>query len=141
METSVLRKRVADTIEKAKRAAAERRVRSDEGARAFSVFLDTIAVPLFKQVANVLRASGYAFTVFTPAGAVRLMSDKRSEDYVELTLDASGDHPLVIGKSSRSHGRNIIEREQAIAELSVEHLTEDHVLNYLLREIEPFVER
>lgn len=141
METSVLRKRVADTIEKAKRAAAERRTRSDEGARSFAVFLDTIAVPLFKQVANVLRASGYVFTVFTPAGAVRLMSDKRPEDYIELTLDTGGEHPLVIGKSSRSHGRNVIEREQSIAELSVEHLTEEHVLNYLLKEIEPFVER
>ena len=141
METSVLRKRIGDTIEKARRAAAERRVRSDEAARSFGVFLDQVAVPLFKQVANVLRASGYGFTVFTPAGAVRLMSDKRSEDYVELTLDSSGDHPLVIGKSSRAHGRNVVEREQAIAEVSVEHLTEEHVLNYLLKEIEPFVER
>jgi hypothetical protein len=141
METSVLRKRVADTIDKARRGASERRARGDEAARAYAVFLDTIAVPLFKQVANVLRASGYSFTVFTPSGAVRLMSDKRSEDYVELTLDTSGDHPLVLGKSSRSHGRNIVEREQAIAELSVEHLTEEHVLAYLLKEIEPFVER
>lgn len=141
METSVLRKRVADTIEKAKRAAADRRTRGDEAARAYAVFLDTVAVPLFKQTANVLRASGYTFTVFTPVGAVRLMSDKHSEDYVELTLDTSGDHPLVIGKSSRSHGRNIVEREQSIAELSVEHLTEEHVLTYLLKELEPFVER
>ncbi len=141
METSVLRKRVADTIDKAKRTAAERRVRSDEAARSFGVFLDTMAVPLFKQIANVLRASGYGFTVFTPAGSVRLMSDKRSEDYVELTLDASGDHPLVIGRSSRAHGRNIVEREHAIAELSVDHLTEEHVVTYVLKEIEPFVER
>lgn len=141
METSVLRKRVADTIEKARRAAADRRARGDEAGRAYAVFLDTVAVPLFKQVANVLRASGYTFTVFTPAGAVRLMSDKRSEDYIELSLDSSGDHPLVMGKSSRSHGRNIIERERAIAELSVEHLTEEHVLTYLLKELEPFVER
>ena len=35
----------------------------------------------------------------------------------------------------------MIENEQAIAEQSVSHLTEEHVLQYLLKEIEPLVER
>ena len=47
----------------------------------------TIAVPLFRQVANALKADGYAFTVFTPSGSVRLMSDRVADDYIELTLD------------------------------------------------------
>ncbi|HUR33661.1 MAG TPA: hypothetical protein VM032_07680 [Vicinamibacterales bacterium] len=141
METSVLRKRLSDTIDTAKRTAAERRARSETAARAYSEFLDTIAVPLFKQVQNILKASGYGFTVFTPSGAVRLMSEKSSEDYIELSLDASGEEPMVLGRSSRARGRRVIENERAIAEVSVAHLTEEHVVEYLLKELEPFVER
>jgi hypothetical protein len=141
METSVLRKRLNETIEAARRTAAERRTRADEAARAYSQFLDTIATPLFKQVSNVLKASGYSFTVFTPSGAVRLMSEKGPEDYIELSLDTSGEEPMVLGRSSHARGRRVIENERAIAEISVAHLTEEHVLQYLLKELEPFVER
>ena len=141
METSVLRRRLTETIEAARRTAADRRARAEEAARAYSQFLDTIGVPLFRQVANILKASGYSFTVFTPSGAVRLMSDKSSEDYIELSLDSSGDEPMVMGKSSRARGRRVIESERAIAEQTVANLTEDHVLNYVLKELEPFVER
>ena len=141
METSVLRKRLNETIDAARRTAAGRRVRVEEASRAYAEFLDTIAVPLFRQVANVLKASGYSFTVFTPSGAVRLMSDKSAEDYIELSLDSSGDEPMVLGKSSHARGRRVIENERAIAEQTVAHLTEEHVLQYLLKELEPFVER
>jgi len=141
METSVVRKRVTDTIEKSKRQAAERRTRADEAARTYAAFLDGIAIPMFKQVANILKASGYTFTVFTPSGSVRMMSDRNAEDFIELTLDTSGPQPMVLGKSSRSRGRRVLEHEQAIAEQSVAHLTEEHVLQYLLTEIEPLVER
>jgi hypothetical protein len=79
--------------------------------------------------------------VFTPSGSVRLMSDKASEDYIELSLDTSADEPMVLGKSSRARGRRVIESERAIAEQTVANLTEDHVLNYVLKELEPFVER
>jgi len=141
METSVLRKRLTETIETARRTAAERRARADAASRDYAQFLDTVAVPLFRQIANVLKASGYSFTVFTPSGSVRLMSDKASEDYIELTLDTSADEPMVLGKSSRARGRRVLESERAIAEQTVANLTEDHVLNYVLRELEPFVER
>jgi hypothetical protein len=141
METSVVRKRLTDTIEAAKRAAAERRTRADQAARAYAQFLDTVAVPLFRQVANVLKANGYPFTVFTPSGAVRLMSDRNAEDYIELSLDTSADEPMVLGRSSHARGRRVIESERAIAEKTVAHLTEEDLLQYLLRELTPFVER
>ena len=141
MEVSVLRKRLGDTIDTAKRTAAARRARAEEASRNYATFLDTVAIPLFRQVANVLKASGYSFTVFTPSGGVRLASDRAAEDYIELSLDTSGDAPLVIGTSSRARGRRIIENERAIAEQTVTHLTEEHLLTYLLKELEPFVER
>ena len=141
METSDLRRRLSDTIDTARRTAAERRARTDEASRAYAQFLDTIAVPLFRQVANVLKVSGHFFTVFTPSGAVRLMSDKSAEDYIELSLDTSGEEPMVLGTSKRARGRRVVESERAIAEVSVAQLTEEPLVEYLLKELEPFVER
>ena len=112
METSELRKRLTQTIERAKKQAAERRTRSDEAAVAFDALLKTTAVPLFKQAANILKSEGYPFTLFTPSGSVRLMSDRATEDFIELSLDVSGDAPEVVGHVSRSRGRRVVETER-----------------------------
>ena len=139
METSDVRKRLHQTIERAKRQAAERRARGDEAARAFETFLSSIAVPLFRQVANILRSDGYLFNVFTPSGSVRLMSDRHAEDFIEILLDSSGDRPFVVGHTSRSRGRRVDESERELGDPAT--LSEDDVLAFLLKELEPFVER
>ena len=54
METSAVRQRLTQLIDRAKRSASERRTRNDEGARAYERFLDQIAIPLFRQVAGSL---------------------------------------------------------------------------------------
>jgi hypothetical protein len=139
MEISVVRKRLTETIERAKKHAADRRGRSDQASRDFEVFLQKVAVPLFRQVANALKADGYAFTVFTPSGNVRLMSDRSAEDYIELTLDTADDPPRVMGQISRTRGRRVIDAERAIG--TPDTLTEDQLLDFLLKELEAFVER
>jgi hypothetical protein len=141
MEISDIRKRVLETIEYAKKTAAQRRTRTDEAGRDYDVFLERIAVPLFRQVANVLRAEGHLFNVFTPGGSVRLMSDRVTEDYIELTLDTTGDEPRVTGHTSRSRGRRVMETERPIAARTPAQLTEDDVLAFVLRELEPLVDR
>jgi len=139
MEISLVRKRLSDTIERAKRQAAERRARGDQASRDFDLFLQKIAVPLFRQVANALKAEGYAFTVFTPSGSVRLMSDRSASDFVELTLDASENPPRVIGQVSRERGRRVLDTERAIG--APDTLTEEQLLDFLMKELEAFVER
>jgi hypothetical protein len=139
MEISVVRQRLNDTIERAKRRAAERRARGDEAGRAYDRFLDQIAVPLFRQIANVLRAESYLFTVFTPSGSVRLMSDRHAEDYIEIVLDTTGDAPSVVGHTSRSRGRRVEESERSIGDPAT--MSEDDLLAFVLKELEPFVER
>ena len=139
MEIADVRKRINSTIERAKQRAAERRARSDEAARAYSTFLDTIAVPMFRQVANVLKSEGYSFSLFTPSGSVRLMSDRTAEDFVELMLDTTGEAPRVVGHTSHSRGRRVTEHEWPIG--SPDTLTEAEVLDFLARELEAFVER
>jgi hypothetical protein len=96
-------------------------------------------VPLFRQIANALKADGYAFTVFTPSGSVRLMSDRAAEDYIELTLDAAVNPPQVVGQISRTRGRRVIDTERPIG--APDTLTEEQLLDFLLKELEAFVER
>jgi hypothetical protein len=139
METSEIRKQLHQTIERAKRQAAERRARSDEAGRAFDTFLSATAVPIFRQVANIMRADGYLFNVFTPSGSVRLMSDRTAEDFIELVLDTTGETPQVVGHTSHSRGRRVLETERAIG--TPGELTEEAVLAFLLKELEAFVER
>ena len=141
METSEVRQRVQQAIDRAKRSAADRRALSDEAAREFDVFLDRLAVPLFRQVANVLKAASYNFTVFTPGGSVRLMSDKAAQDFIELTLDSTGSRPIVMGRTSRGRGRRVVESERPVGDGPVREITEDGLLNFLLEELGPFVER
>jgi hypothetical protein len=141
MEISQVRRQVRETINRAKQASSERRVRTDEAAREYDVFLSEIAIPIFRQVAAVLRAENYMFSVFTPSGSVRLMSDRSGDDYIELSLDTGGAQPQVVGHSSRSRGRRIVESEIPLKDGVVRDLTEEDVLAFLLKELEPFVER
>ena len=142
MEISDVRKRVLETIDRAKRNVANRRVRVDEAQREYEAFLQQIAVPLFRQIANVLRAETYLFNVFTPGGSVRLESDRSAEDYIELVLDTTEDPPRVAGRASRSRGRRVLESERPIGPPGpVRGLTEHDVLGFVLEELERFVER
>jgi hypothetical protein len=139
MEISIVRRRLTETIERAKKQAAERRGRSDQASRDFDVFLQKIGVPLFRQLANALKAEGYAFTVFTPSGSVRLMSDRSASDYIELTLETSDNPPCVMGRVSRTRGQRVLDAEYAVG--TPDSLTEDQLLDFLLKELEAFVER
>ncbi len=141
MEISDVRRRLTATIEQARRGAAERRTRHDEAAREYGVFLERIAVPVFRQVANVLKTEGYAFRVFTPSGSVRLMSEARAEDYIDVSLDTSGDQPIVLGSTSLARGRRVVESGRPIGSRAIRDLSEDDVLGFLLKELEPFVDR
>jgi hypothetical protein len=139
MEVSVVRQRLNETIERAKRRAAERRARADDAGRAYDRFLEHTAVPLFRQVANALRADGHLFNVFTPSGSVRLMSDRHAEDFIEILLDTAGDHPYVVGHTSRGRGRRVDESERELGDPAT--LGEEELIAFVLRELEPFVER
>ena len=141
MEISDVRRRVTETVERAKRAASERRARTDEASREYAAFLETIAVPLVRQVANALKVQGFPFGVYTPSGSVRLASERSADDYIELTLDTSGEQPVILGHSCRARGRRIVERERPIGNGGVRDVTEEQVLGFLLEELESLVER
>jgi hypothetical protein len=141
METADVRRRVHEAIARAKRGAAERRAAADRAAAAFEALLEHTAVPLVRQIASVLRADGYPFTAATPSGSVRLTSDRSAEDFVEILLDSSGGRPQVTGRVSRARGRRVVEREEIIGRGDPASVSEDDLLGFLLKAIEPFVER
>ena len=142
MEISEVRKRVREILESAKHHADARRERNDEAKRAFDRFLEVTAVPIVRQVQSVLRADGHLFTVFTPSGSVRLMSDRHAIDFVEIGLDTSGYAPRVVGHTSRGgRGGNVTEYEQTVGNGDPATLTEEDVLTFVLREVEAFVEK
>jgi hypothetical protein len=141
MEISDVRKRVRETMAYAKRRAAERRAATDHASVEFETFLERTAVPIVRQIANVLQADKYLFTVFTPSGSVRLMSDRSAEDFIEISLDTSGDAPRVVGHVKRSRGRRVVESEEVVGSGNPGAITEEELLAYVLKELEPFVER
>ena len=141
MDVSEVRRRVNEAIDRAKRDAARRRTLSDEAAREWPAFLENVAVPLVRQVANVLKVERYAFTVFTPGSGVRLMSDRRQEDFVELTLDTTGREPVVMGRVSYARGGHVVVTETPIASGAIREISEERVLTFLLDAIVLLVER
>jgi hypothetical protein len=140
MDVPEVRRRLRAAIANARTAAQERRTRADLAARAYETFLTTRAVPVFHTFASALVAEGLRFKVFTPAGSVRLASEGGAEDYIELTLDSSGDIPHVLGRTSRGRGRQLVTSERVLREgTDIGELTEEDVLDYLAAEIGPFV--
>jgi hypothetical protein len=99
-------------------------------------------VPVVHTLASALVADGYRFKVHTPADGVRLASESRPDDFIELFLDTSSDPPVVTGRINRGRGRRLITAERPLKEeAAVADLTEEDVLAFLLSEIGPFVER
>lgn len=129
-------------MEAAKRRADERRQRAAEAQRAYDAFLQDVATPVARQVANALKVDGYPFTVFTPSGSVRLASDRGRADYIELALDTSGDAPQVIGRISRTRGSRTLEEERPVKPgADPDTITDEEVLTFLLDALEPWLER
>jgi hypothetical protein len=142
MEVSEVRRRLRAAIDLARRDAAARRERADTAAREFEQFLTRVAVPTFHTLANALAAEKHRFTVFTPSGSVRLASERSGEDFIELALDSSQDPPVIMIRTSRGRGRRQLASERAVAAASAApSLTDSDVLQFVLDEIAPFVER
>ena len=144
MEVSLVRNRIRVMLDRLKRPAderrANRRAQMDAATREYEAFLERTAVPLFKQVANVLKAEGYSFDVFTPGGSVRLIAARGQDDYIELVLDTNGAAPKLVGRSSRSKAGNISQTELVLnATADIGALTEDDVLGFVLSELEGLV--
>lgn len=142
MEISHVRRQLKAAIDRSRERLLQRRQRTTEAERAYAVFLEAVAIPVTRQVANALKAEGYSFTVFTPGGGLRLAADRGRDDYLELSLDTDGDRPQVIARTSRTRGSRTIEEERPLKkDATPDAITEADVLEFLLETLEPWLEK
>lgn len=142
MEISDIRRRLRTAFEQHRKEAAERRARADEAAVAYGAFLRDTAVPVFRMVANIAKAEGHPFAVYSPAGGVRLVSERNERDFAELYLDGSMDPPRVGTRVNKQAGRDLVSKEGWLRpEAPIPSLTDEDVLAFLLREVVELSER
>ena len=142
MEVSEVRRQLKHAIDRAKTRAQQKRHNAAEAERAYATFLEEVATPIVRMLANALKAEGYLFTVSTPSGGLRLASDRGRDDYVELTLDGSGDKPTVVGRVRHTRGSRTLEDERPIKPgAAPQDLSETDVLSFLVNALDPWLER
>lgn len=142
VEVSAVRNRLRRAVESARRRSEERRQHAAQAERAYEAFLESVATPLVRQMANALKAEGYPFTVFTPSGGLRLASDRSRDDYIDLSLDTSADPSQVVARISRARGSRIVEDERTVKPgASPDNITEEDLLAFLMDALEPWLER
>ncbi len=142
LDVAEVRRRLVHTIETIRHESAARRQAADRAAAEYEQFLEQTATPVFRHFVQALRAEGHPFRLFTPAGSVRMSSERSPDDFVEVTLDTSR-HPVeALGRVSYRRGSRLVTDERPVREgAAVGSLTEEDVLAFLLASIAPFVER
>jgi hypothetical protein len=142
VEVADVRRRVRLRITEARQAAAAHRAEVDAAERDVVPFLNEVAGPVFQMFAQALTAERYPFKVSTPSGALRLTPERSRNDFIEIELDTALNPPQVIGRVNYTHGSRGVAIERPIREnTAVADLTQEDVLDFLVAEIGPFVER
>lgn len=140
-DVSQIRKRIQKAIEVARREASDRRTRLHEAQRAYDEFLDTRAIPAFRSVAIVLKSEGLAWEVMTPSGEVRLVPDRKRDESIAISFDASADPPQPMVSITRGRGSRVLHAERPIkaGTPASSALTEDDVVDMLVDELRPWL--
>ncbi len=142
VEVSSVRKALLLAIERSRVHAQERRERAAEAETTYRAFLELKAIPVARQLGQVLKAEGFPFTVFTPSGGLRLASDHGRDDFIELQLDTTGDLPQVLGRVNRVRGSRTLASERPIRPgTDIAALSEDDALAFFVEALEPWLER
>ena len=137
-----MRKRLRDSIEEAQKGAVARRAANQEAIAAWEQVLERVVTPLLQQISQVLKSEGYAFRVITPAGTVRLTSERSADDYIEVGMDTSGPVPAVVARVQRTRGRERFNDEHIVASGdAIPGLSDERLLDLLTTMLGPFLER
>jgi hypothetical protein len=142
VDVSQVRRQLRSAIDAGRARTQARRERVAEAERVFGAFLDGVATPLMQQLTQALKAEGFACTLFTPGGSLRLAFDRSRDDFIELTLDTSGEYPRLLACVRHTRGSRIVDDERALTSGgSPPSLPEDELLDCLIRGLEPWLQR
>jgi hypothetical protein len=142
MEISEVRRRLIHRMDQARREGVAQREAVGAAREDFDRFLAHVATPVFRQVHGALKAERLRFTLSTPAGSVQLSLDGAPDDAISVELDTASRPPSVIGRATFTRGRRVESVERPLrAVVAVAELTDEDVLEFVLSQIGPFVER
>jgi len=141
-EMSDVSRRVRATIEQARSDAADRRARAERDGAYAREFLELTATPVLRQFASVLKSEGFVFRLSTPAGAVRLVSESRHEDFIDLAVDTTQDPVTIMTAVSHQRGKRVSTAERPLRPgVEIDQLIDEDVLEFLLEALPTFVQR
>ena len=141
MEVSQVRRHVQAALVAARERAQRRRQSVADAERGYQQFLTDMAIPIARQVANVLKAEGRSFTVSTPGGAVRLAPDRGRDEFIEITLNTEAETPVIVGHIRYARGSRTIDEERPVKPgAAPEEISEEELLDYLVRALGPWFE-
>ena len=90
--------------------------------------------------ANILKSEGLHFEVMTPAGGVRLQSERQRDDCIEMELDTTADPPQPLVTITRVRGSRIVRSDRSIKGRNpLVQLAEEDVIEMLLEELRPWL--
>jgi hypothetical protein len=142
LETAEVRRQLTHRLAEMKKVQAQKRAASEAARAAFDTVLEREIAPTMRQLAQALKAEGFGFSVQTPAGTARLVSDRSSDNAIDVFLELGGPEPAVMVRSAYSRGRRQLEDERALGHgEAIANLDAERVLAVLLDVIEPFVDR
>ncbi len=142
LETAEVRRQLTHRLGEVRRAQAQRRAAGDAARAAFDAVVEREIAPTVRQFAQALKAEGFGFSVQTPASVVRLVSDRSSDNVIDIALELGGSEPAVVARSSYARGRRQLDDERTIAQGdAIARIDGEQVLAALLDLVEPFVER
>ena len=139
-DVALLRKRLRQAVELAKRDAALRRERADAARQQFETFLEETATPVFRTFANALRGEGFPFEVMTPSNALHLVPERSRDEGIMLELDALSDPPAVLLSVTRGRGSRMTRTEQAVKDGALpEQISAEELETLLLDAVKPWL--
>ena len=142
LDTAEVRKQLTHRLAELRKAQTQRRSATDAARTAFDTVVEREIAPTVRQFAQALKAEGFPFSVQTPASVVRLVSDRSSDNVIDIVLELGGRQPAVVVRSTYARGRHQLEDERTLAEGDgIAGVDGARVLAALLDLIEPFVER
>ena len=142
LDSAEVNRRLTHHLSGLHKASAKRRADTDEARRVFDDVLEREVAPTIRQLAQALKARGFGFSVQTPAGAVRLVSDRSSDDFVGVELDVTRRPPAAIAQRQYTRGRRLLADERLLREGDgIASLDAELTLDVLLELLEPFVEK
>lgn len=142
LEIGEVRRQVRLKIEALKHESLAHRAEASSASANFEPWLEGVAVPLFKQFVNALRAEGLQFRVLTPARRVRVEAERSQDDFLELSLDTERRPVAVVLRRSYTRGHHVFTDERVVSRGSdVTSVTAAQLLEKLVDDAAPFLGR